>query len=438
MSRREYNYDRYEVGDIFEIGNTMIEITEVYKTKHQNVQYKCRCFKCGYVWNIDKYRIKDKSKCIKCSRNIFEISDDGSYWIGKTQNNIEFWFNGSDEMVGYIKSYTWRMTSFGYFQNGKGEKLHRVVMGVTNPNIFVNHLGNNKFDNRIDKLSISDCQDNSMEKRISSRNSSGVIGLIKRRDKWVGSVRVDGIGIYTKYKDRDDALIDLLILQKHFGFRHNEHLYYLINDVIDERVDEVINNAKRQLSSNKNYQNRSKNIYKKSKCNKYYIVYDINNNKFLIDTKDKRKIESATWYATTDSRSGKTYVHGSICTNRSIKVIRLHRFLFDLLDNKYLTIYIDHLNGDSLDNRRCNLELTTVSGNAKNKYGLGYTIRRNKFRAGITINGKRITATFDTEEEAIQWYNEKKKESLKNRIIFRDKNDADIYLNNLQQEECVS
>ena len=112
------------------------------------------------------YRVSENDKKYP-SKNKFRLSDDGAYWIGVTQKGEEFWFDGNSEIIEYIKSYTWRKVSFGYIQNRKGDKLHRIVMGIDDVNIFVNHLGGKRWDNRKEKLSISDDIDNSKEKTIS-------------------------------------------------------------------------------------------------------------------------------------------------------------------------------------------------------------------------------------------------------------------------------
>ena len=107
-------------------------------------------------------------------------------------------------------------------------------MGIDDKNIFVNHLGGRRWDNRKERLSISDDIDNSKEKKLGNGNKfSGIVGLLKRgKDRWVGNIKISDVSVYTKYKDKEEALIDLLIIQKHYGFRHNEDLYYCCQQLI--------------------------------------------------------------------------------------------------------------------------------------------------------------------------------------------------------------
>ena len=82
-------------------------------------------------------------------------------------------------------------------------------------------------------------------------------------------------------------------------------------------------------------------------------------------------------------------------------------------------LYTDHINGDTQDNRRCNLRVCTNSQNQMNK-GKNKTLK-NKYkgvekftdtcwRAQITPNGKRVhIGSFRTEEDAARAYDRKAK-----------------------------
>lgn len=93
----------------------------------------------------------------------------------------------------------------------------------------------------------------------------------------------------------------------------------------------------------------------------------------------------------------------------------MHRVIYERILGRPLSIgeEIDHINGDVHDNRRCNLRLTSRLGNnqnarrrSDNKTGYkGVTIRKDKFRAKIKVDGKQLhLGTFSTVEEAYHAY----------------------------------
>lgn len=85
---------------------------------------------------------------------------------------------------------------------------------------------------------------------------------------------------------------------------------------------------------------------------------------------------------------------------------------------------VDHINGNTLDNRKSNLRLATKRTNAQNmksnrgstsKYkGVCWDKFRNKWRATIKVDGKQVhLGRFLTEEDAAKMYDKKAKEFFK-------------------------
>jgi|GEM_PF-3098384 len=376
------------------------------------------------------YKVSENDKKYP-SRNKFKLSEDGTYWIGITQKGEEFWFDGNDEIIEYVKSYTWRKVTFGYIQNRKGDKLHRIVMGINDINVFVNHLGGKRWDNRKEKLSISDDIDNSKEKKVGSGNKfSGIVGLLKRRNSWVGNIKISNVSVYTRYKDRDEALIDLLIIQKHYGFRHNEDLYYMLEDISELRVKEVINNIKRQLNKKRDDKICSTNKFELSEDGTHYNVYDINNKSFKISLDSKELVEKGIWHVAEDISNNTVSVHGFIIVNGTRTTVKLHRYLFGLLDKKYKHWFVVRLNHDELDDRLENLVITDSVGNGlSKKVEKGYSYRNGNYRVCLTLLGKRFNQTVETEQDAKDLVKYKREEAIRQRLQSHSKSELDTYLN---------
>jgi hypothetical protein len=107
--------------------------------------------------------------------------------------------------------------------------------------------------------------------------------------------------------------------------------------------------------------------------------------------------------------------HGYRNGNLLGKSVLAHRVVFELV-NGYAPDYVDHINGNKLDNRPCNLRPATNSQNIANsnsrknsssKYlGVCWSKNHKKWIANITKNNKAIyIGIFEKEKDAALAYN---------------------------------
>lgn len=131
----------------------------------------------------------------------------------------------------------------------------------------------------------------------------------------------------------------------------------------------------------------------------------------LVDIEDIPKIFNYSWHIFYNRNH--VYVRGWHRETR--KKIFLHRFILDVRPGD--KIHIDHINGNTLDNRKSNLRICTPLENSRNTKlyksntsgfkGVYWCKAANNWMAYITVNKKRINlGLFVSKIEAAKAYND--------------------------------
>lgn len=132
-----------------------------------------------------------------------------------------------------------------------------------------------------------------------------------------------------------------------------------------------------------------------------------------VDDDDFKKLAILRWYANVNSR--KDCVRAARFHNR--KTIYLARVVMNAPDGKN----VDHINGDTLDNRKSNLRLCSRHENSFNRKmnknnkagykGAYWDKRKNKWKCCVRFEGKAINVGyFDNKKDAAIAYDKKAKE----------------------------
>lgn len=138
----------------------------------------------------------------------------------------------------------------------------------------------------------------------------------------------------------------------------------------------------------------------KFEINENVVTLFVGKEKTIIDLEDLPAVEILFWRYNKGSKS----VCSQMKMGSKYKNVLIYRLILNLLDSK---LQVDHINGNRLDNRKCNLRIATqkqnVFNSAKKKNSKssfkGVTPERGKWKAAIEINGKNINlGRFDKEE----------------------------------------
>lgn len=137
-------------------------------------------------------------------------------------------------------------------------------------------------------------------------------------------------------------------------------------------------------------------------------------NRAIIDDEDYEKVSKHSWQVLKrpTKYKNKKYVRSTFYFKNNQKTMLLHRFVLNAPND----LQVDHINGDTLDNRKENLRLCTHNQNQmnqkiqiRNKYGYkGIKTHGDKWVARIGKDGKGIyIGIYGTKEEAAIAYNKK-------------------------------
>jgi len=143
--------------------------------------------------------------------------------------------------------------------------------------------------------------------------------------------------------------------------------------------------------------------FRKPKCNI----------QFIIDEEDEGLLKERTWKIR--PRKHTTYIYS---TNQN-KRVHLHRHIMGLGDFKDDNRVVNHINGNGLDNRKCNLEICSNMWNTqsfrcprKNIGSVCYIPSKQRWRYRIYLDKKEHVKMFKTEEEALEYKENKRNELL--------------------------
>lgn len=132
----------------------------------------------------------------------------------------------------------------------------------------------------------------------------------------------------------------------------------------------------------------------------------------IFDADMVKLVEDKRWYST-KGKNTRYAVTRNRLEDGKVNSLFLHRLVTDCPNG----MVVDHINGDGLDNRLCNLRVVTVAQNNLNSRvrndsqsglkGAYYDKKRGAYYSRITVNGKHMhLGTFSTAEEAAEAYAE--------------------------------
>lgn len=309
-----------------------------------------------------------------------------------------------------ISRYKWSLHDKGYCMSTSRKKpvlMHRLIMNFPK-DMIIDHINGNRLDNRRENLRVVSLQANAQNrtKLNGDKTSSKYMGVCKYKSgRFRSHIKIDGrqhqIGYFATEIEaavaRDLYIVHELpdsLFKLNFPERREEYTHIKYKG----RKKSVIEKRPKGLKIKSHY-----NIVEGDDSVIALTITSRPESVVLIDKDDYESIKFYKFYIS------KGYVASSDCTPRT-----LHRFIMGVTDPK---VYVDHIDGNPLNNKRSNLRLSNAKLNAQNraksskaasKYHGVYRSRHGKrWMSKVTIDGIEYNiGVYDTEEEAATAYDE--------------------------------
>ena len=359
----------------------------------------------------------------------------------------------SQEDFEHLNQFRWNKRYDGYvtgYVNGKFWRIHRYIMIEILKNdiksqVKIDHINNNPLNNTRENLRIITNAGNNRNKEKKSTDSKYYgVSWSKNNKKWCCQISVEQINLRRLYDKEDHAAW-------HYNLWIDDHkLEFAKKNEIEKPQDFVkleplekkgenlpkgiyFENEKFSVKVNVDKKERRFGMYDtleeaiKVRTVKLKELEEIENQKILqkpilrnengqaiIELFNKKKEKTGETIIDEDiyydiikynwNLNNYGYVIGR---GEDKKLVSLHRYIMDYSGDNF----VDHINNNPLDNRKCNLRIITPQQNSQNKtsnkngtskyIGVSWNTKYELWVANITLNGKvKYLGRFDEEIEA--------------------------------------
>lgn len=335
-----------------------------------------------------------------------------------------------------VSKFRWNLCQ-GYVVSTTKIRLHRLLLNAKKEDPPIDHINNDKLDNRKENLRFVSISQNSQnkEKQIEGTSPYKGVSFCNKQNKWITNLQIDGNQIRYTFDREDHAAYcyDQLALT-YYGhqakingidfpddfeepvekktrdlpvgiYLTNAKTYRAIYagkpigtyKIIEEAIDAYNNKKSEKL--------KEENIEIKRNNEGIAIITTSKNQEILVDDDKYNELVKYSWYL--DNNNYAT-------TTINKKKYKMHRYLMKPASDEI----VDHINNNTCDNRIINLRNCNHNLNAHNKskkknatskyIGVTYYKTTNRYLVSIKKDKTKYNlGYFKTEEAAAEAYNKK-------------------------------
>ena len=152
--------------------------------------FRCQCLRCGNISTktVSQIRRHKTDRCDQCPPMYF-FQVNGATATGILPNGESFIINTVD--IPLVEHFYWQKGKEGYIaSNRSGIKLHRLIAGVSDRNVMVDHINRDRKDCRRENLRVISPFGNSCNHKLFGTNKTGYTGVYYSRHSGRYEVKV--------------------------------------------------------------------------------------------------------------------------------------------------------------------------------------------------------------------------------------------------------
>lgn len=193
----------------------IMKVLKQIETDKKGRYWLCQCSICNHMRPMSSSQLTngkfEKCICKRFKNNTYE--ECATYYKIFFPDEEEYFICDKEDFEKYCINKKWYIDGRGYVcssnEDNKVIRFHRIVMGITDKNLEVDHINGNQLDNRKKNLRICEHKYNGKNLSLKSNNTSGTPGVwyFKRTNQWIAEIKVNYIKIHLGYfQTKEEAI----------------------------------------------------------------------------------------------------------------------------------------------------------------------------------------------------------------------------------------
>ncbi len=304
------------------------------------------------------------------------------------------------DQVEKLSAFKWCL-SHGYATTASVGLMHRYLLAPPG-DLFVDHINGDPLDNRLSNLRCVTRGQNTQNR--AKQDNVQFHGVASENGKFRSKVVINGVKHHIgMFRNAEDAARAYDAFLQRYEDKNDVHVFHKRNFEPADYTGVHASPVTRTVAKPRVPKIKTEQVAIDDHTVRLVVFGDY---PVLIDAEMYDKVKHVKWCVVMDGKTAYKHVSGGETVSGARKSLLLHRVIMQVTDPK---VYIDHVNGNTLDNRLANLRISNARLNGQNKKKstartftsklIGISAARSGvFRATVTLQHKQIFSNTNRSE----------------------------------------